>query len=186
LPPSSGGHGMKPGDIPSGPSEAGHDALGSGVATRRHHDGNRSRGLLGRQRRRRSPCHDHVDLELNQLVGQVGEPFSAAVGRAVLDHEVLALYVPVFSEPLFECAEVRCVRHCRHDLQHTDAVNLPRLLRLSGERRGEGPGQRGQQEEAAVHAGMVGRVRAKVNQAVKRLTAACSAAGKVSTYEALE
>jgi hypothetical protein len=37
------------------------------------------------------------------------------------------------------------------------------LLRPGGERRGEGDGQRGHQEAAAVHAGMVGRMRAKVN-----------------------
>ena len=36
-------------------------------------------------------------------------------------------------------------------------------LRLGGERRGEGTGQRGQQEAAAVHAGMVGQARVGVN-----------------------
>jgi hypothetical protein len=39
----------------------------------------------------------------------------------------------------------------------------PSLLRLDAERRGESPGQRGQQEAAAVHAGTVGRMVAKVN-----------------------
>ena len=36
---------------------------------------------------------------------------------------------------------------CKHPI----AIDLPRLLRLSGERRSEGTGQRGQQEAAAVH-----------------------------------
>jgi len=45
----------------------------------------------------------------------------------------------------------------------TYPVHLSRLLRLSGERGGDGAGQRGQQEAAAVHPGMVGRMGAKVN-----------------------
>ena len=36
-------------------------------------------------------------------------------------------------------------------------VDLPRLRRAGDERCGEGTGQRGQQEAAAVRAGMVGR-----------------------------
>jgi hypothetical protein len=39
----------------------------------------------------------------------------------------------------------------------------PSLLRLDAERRGQSPGQRGQQEAAAVHVGTVGRMVAKVN-----------------------
>jgi hypothetical protein len=38
------------------------------------------------------------------------------------------------------------------------------LLRLSGQRHADGTGQQGPQEMAAVHAGMVGRMRAKVNR----------------------
>jgi len=38
------------------------------------------------------------------------------------------------------------------------------VQRLGGERRSEGTGQRHQQEAAKVHAGTVGRMRAKVNQ----------------------
>jgi hypothetical protein len=90
--------------------------------------------MLGRQSRWRSPCHDHVKLQPNQLACEIGEPFSPAVGRAVLDHQVLPLDVPEFSEPLSECCEVGGVRRYRHDLQHTDAVDLPRRLRLSDER----------------------------------------------------
>ena len=47
------------------------------------------------------------------------------------------------------------LENCRRDLQHTDAVSLPRL-RPSGAWHGEGTGQRGQQEAAAIHPGMVG------------------------------
>ena len=48
-------------------------------------------------------------------------------------------------------------------VEESDPPHLTRL-RLGSARHGEGPGQRGQQEVAAVHAGMVGRMRAKVNQ----------------------
>jgi hypothetical protein len=45
--------------------------------------------------------------------------------------------------------------------------DLVSLLCLGGERRGEGTGQRGQQETAAVHAGMVGRMSQKVNHVTR-------------------
>jgi hypothetical protein len=48
--------------------------------------------------------------------------------------------------------------------QNADGGNPPRRLRLDNERRGDRTGQRGQQEAAAVHAGTVGRMRAKVNR----------------------
>ena len=38
--------------------------------------------------------------------------------------------------------------------EEADGWDLPRLLTLGGERRDEGPGQRGQQEAAAVHYSM--------------------------------
>jgi hypothetical protein len=41
----------------------------------------------------------------------------------------------------------------RAGIEDTQTVDLPRLLRLGAERRGDGTGQRGQQEAAAVHAG---------------------------------
>ena len=47
--------------------------------------------------------------------------------------------------------------------EKANAVHLPRRLRLGGERHGESTGQRGQQEAAAVHAGMVGRMGGNVN-----------------------
>jgi hypothetical protein len=43
-------------------------------------------------------------------------------------------------------------------LQKADPRNGLGLLPLGGERRGEGPGQRSQQEAAAVHAGTIGRL----------------------------
>jgi len=36
-------------------------------------------------------------------------------------------------------------------LKKPDPIDLPRLLRLDGERCGKGPGHRGQQEAATIH-----------------------------------
>jgi hypothetical protein len=41
---------------------------------------------------------------------------------------------------------------CAAWIEHADAVNLPRLLRLSGERLAKESGERRKQEVAAVHA----------------------------------
>jgi hypothetical protein len=46
------------------------------------------------------------------------------------------------------------------------------VLRRGDERRGKGTSQRGLQEAAAVHAGVVGRMRAKVNYVPFALTSA--------------
>src|SRR4029453_14975749 len=88
---------MKPGDVRPRPSEAGYEARENGVAAGRHHDGDRVRDVLGYQCRRRTSGHDDVNLEPNQLGREVREPFRAAVGRAVLDHDVLPLDVPELS-----------------------------------------------------------------------------------------
>jgi hypothetical protein len=71
-----------------------------------------------------------------------------------------------FAKPLSDSLDK--LGHCG-PAQKADPPHLPRLLCLGGERRGEGRGQRGQQEAAAVHAGMVGRMRAKVNKPTELL-----------------
>src|SRR5207244_7190200 len=43
------------------------------VRSRLHHDRNRRRRALGRQRRRGTQAYEHIDLESNQLGGQLWE-----------------------------------------------------------------------------------------------------------------
>jgi hypothetical protein len=57
----------------------------------------------------------------------------------------------LFTEPFFQSiANLRESRFVTWTDQ-SDATGAPCLLRLSRERRGDGPSQRGQQEAAAVH-----------------------------------
>jgi hypothetical protein len=53
-------------------------------------------------------------------------------------------------------------------------------MRLDGERHGDGPSQRGQQEAAAVHAGMVGRMTVKINQCIMLASAVSSATARTT------
>jgi competence protein ComEA len=82
----------------------------------------------------------------------------------VFDDEVLPFKIPVVAQALPDGLRVVDSRGIGYWLEQTDPINLSRRLRLRGERRGEDTGQRGQQEAAAVHAGMVGRMSTKVNQ----------------------
>jgi hypothetical protein len=96
--------------------------------------------------------------------GQCGRPRCLLVGLVpVVEVDVLALLVTQPLEALPQRRE-RGRIVVEADVEEPDPPHLPHLLRLGVERRGEGTGQRGQQEAAAVHAGMVGRMRAKVNQ----------------------
>jgi len=54
--------------------------------------------------------------------------------------------------------------------QDSNLGHLYRLLSVSREWDGEGTGQRGQQEAAAVHVGTVERMRAKINQPTELLS----------------
>jgi hypothetical protein len=56
----------------------------------------------------------------------------------------------------------------RRPPDEADPPHLPLLLRLDSERRSEDPGQRGQQEAAAVHPGMVGQSPSRVNRPTLR------------------
>ena len=54
-------------DVRAWAGEARHDALRDGVARSRDDDGNRVRGILGRQNRLRPPRYDQVHLEASQV-----------------------------------------------------------------------------------------------------------------------
>src|SRR4030095_11591185 len=82
------------------------------------------------------------------------------------DDYVPALHVAKVQQALWEAA--LNTRVSRHD-QEPDSEWRSRLLPLDGDRRRERPGQRGQQEAAAVHAGMVRRL----TDQVKRVTGGC-------------
>jgi hypothetical protein len=124
---------------------------GQGIAARCHDDGNRSGCLLGRERRRRSSREDKVNLEPDQLLREGGKSLGPTVSRAILDHDVLSLRVSELLEPLPECRQVGGVRCGRHYFQQAHAIDLPALLRLGGERRGEEAAGDDSKERSPVH-----------------------------------
>src|SRR5437870_4718755 len=63
------------------------------VASSRDDDGNRVRGILGRQNRLRPPRYDQVHLDPNQVGRQLRKPLVQSVGGSVLDDEMLPLHV---------------------------------------------------------------------------------------------
>src|SRR5262245_59675170 len=89
--------------------------------------------------------YDNVDLERDQLSSRRGE--SIEVGRPVFDEDVPALDVTEITHSLSEG-----LKDIGLDVpQVAYSSDLPRLLRVASERRGDCPNQRGQQEAATVH-----------------------------------
>ena len=88
----------------------------------------------------------------NELGDECGKPLGFPSAQRYSMTSVLALDVAELAQPLPEALRSGCVDWVRRQSPRTPiAVDLPRLLRPGGERRGEGTGQRGQQEAAAVH-----------------------------------
>jgi len=59
------------------------------------------------------------------------------VGPSVLTSDVLALHIAEFPEPLPECLDKRLTHGRGGGLEEADAPDLPRRLRVGGERRHE-------------------------------------------------
>ena len=147
-----------PCDVPARAREARDEPGANRIANGNHDDGDRLGGVLGRRHSLRPPRYDEVHLEPDQLGRQVGQPVDPTLRISIVDDNILALNPPELAQPLPERVEqVRPIGRGRQ-AKKTYPRHLPRLLRLGGERRGEGTGQRGQQEAAAVHAGTVGRL----------------------------
>ena len=146
-----GDDGAHPGDVPAGSGEARDDALPTGSASPVMTTGMVRGRMLGRQGRLRPSRHDQVDLQSDELRGQARESLVAAVGRAVLDHEVLPLDVPEIAQPLPEGVEVGRIDRRRRSLEHADPVELSRRLGLES----KGPGEQAEgdagDEGATIH-----------------------------------
>src|SRR6185295_2913981 len=80
---------------------------------------------------------------------QVRKSLVLAVGRSILEDEVLALNVPELTQPLPEGPDIGRVGANRRPLDHADAVDPPRLLRGGGERGGETRAHQAAQERPA-------------------------------------
>ena len=131
--------------------------------TGNHDDGDRLGGLLGCHRCWCRDRYDDVCLEPDQFGREVGQPLVPTLRKSIVDDEVLSPDVAEIAERVLE--GVRIERGWTTGAEIADSIYRPRLLGLGGQRRGKRTGQRSQQEAAAVHAGMVGRVASQVKHA---------------------
>jgi hypothetical protein len=94
--------------------------------------------------------HSDLDAEAGEFGGELSEPL-LAISVPELDDKIPTLC----KLKLLQLGEEIRYADCQHfpwsPTQPPDSCDLPRLLRLGGERRGECTGQRGQQKAAAVH-----------------------------------
>jgi hypothetical protein len=128
------GKGAQAGNISARAREPCDDVGPDRFAARGHDHGNRSGGILGRRHRLRAAGHDQIDVETNQLGRKLGETLGAAVGRTVVEDEVLTFDVAELSQALSEGIEIGGVRCRGGRLQQTDTIDLARLLRPRRER----------------------------------------------------
>jgi hypothetical protein len=96
-------------------------------------------------------CDEHVRVESDQLGGERGKALLAALRPTVFDHDVPTFVVPQVTEALQEGVEVSRVVCGGQHPEEADSVDLPCLLRLGGERRGEETARQGADEGPPVH-----------------------------------
>jgi hypothetical protein len=90
---------------------------------------------FGREYRRAAGCRDYVDVTIDEVGGQSGQPIIATLRPAVFDRHVLALDVAGLAEPLAERRQTLCTRVGRPGAQVADHRHHL-LLRARGQRPG--------------------------------------------------
>src|SRR5262249_33994599 len=89
-----------------------------------------------------SQCHDHVDIEADQLGGEAREPLELPLRAPDLERQVLAFDVPQFLQPLLEAREDTGEGDVRWG-EDADPKDFPWWLRVgSAWRHEDGKGQR--------------------------------------------
>jgi hypothetical protein len=121
-----------PGDIATRSGQSGSEAFADRITTEGHHDRDRPRCLLDGSYRWGRRGDDHVDVEADELGGEVGESFETAVRVAGVDHDALSLDVAELTQALPEGVAVRGISRRRERREIADPRDLRRLLRLRG------------------------------------------------------
>jgi hypothetical protein len=98
-----GHRGREPRDVATGARQRRDEVLAEGVTGEGHHDRNRASGGLDGSHGCGCRGDDHVDLETNELRGEIGNPVDLAVRVACLDRHVLPLDITEGSEASPEC-----------------------------------------------------------------------------------
>src|SRR6266446_5338180 len=71
------------------------------IYSRDHDDGNRARGLLGRaQADLRTTGDQHVNIALDEVGREVGQPINLSLGVPELEDDVVFLHIPEFLQGL--------------------------------------------------------------------------------------
>jgi hypothetical protein len=143
-----------PGDVTAWPSQTCNETGPDRIDHASHHNRNApgGGGVPGRLASWRTCGHEHIQSQTNKLDRLLSRFVCTPLIPAVLDQDALALDVTQLTQfrPKF------IVDGAIAPTKVTNPPHLPNLLRPDGAR-GERTGQRGQQEAAAVHPGMVGR-----------------------------
>ena len=120
-------------DVPAGPGKTGDKPAEHGVSHGSKDDRDRAGRLLGRQRRRRTPRHNDVDLESDQFGDERREALIAALRGAVFQGETLALHIAQLAQPVAEDLREQRSGGTNKGDEHTDAGDFPRPLAADGE-----------------------------------------------------
>jgi hypothetical protein len=144
---------LKSGDVATRSSDARGEPSGHEVPGVGSDDRNRARHALHSARRRAIGNHEHISAQADQFPGDLRDPRLVHAERAVLGNDVLTVHPAQLPHPVPEGALAQ--RHGQLWRDPADPMDFSRLLPLGGKRRGKDTSQRGQQEAAAVHGGMV-------------------------------
>src|SRR5439155_18317442 len=90
-------------------------------------------GLLGGERRQRPKRHDHVDIEPDQLPGEIGQPVKVVLGGPLLEGDVPAFDPAELAQPVGENGPM-LGRERGTRAEHSYSINFAWLLRARSER----------------------------------------------------
>src|SRR6266446_5993528 len=120
-------------EVPAWPGKAGDEPAPHRIPDLRHHNGNRAGRLLSGMARLGPHGDKDIDLELDQLRSEVGEPIVSALGPAILNGNGLSFNIAALAQAL---AEGFCIRPgCVTDIANPGDPGA--RLRLGDERRYE-------------------------------------------------
>src|SRR6516162_9450202 len=115
--------------------EIGNDVIAGSGSDRAYHDGYRAGCFLGRERCRRPPGDNHIDLERDQLGRQRRITGVVAFGPAIGELDILSLAPAEFAQALSEAVEwLERSRGENADLPHLSALLRARRERPQSDR----------------------------------------------------
>src|SRR5262249_7589680 len=137
--------------VATGMCKAGDDSAPDRIGGQPNNDGYGRGGLLGGEGRGSGGGCDDVYFQADEISCESCELIGVPLGEPDLQDHVPALDPPDLAEPLPKGLQIEPLIGGRSVVQVPDLANLPRLLRLSGERRGEEAAGHGTEECSTFH-----------------------------------